>query len=120
MTAYSFVQEVSSSTRDLNGRVNKLRKGGYVGRDAYHYYLSKIDNPGGGQEETGLRTVSCMSQDEHDRHRNRKPKSKPRVRRGLEGTFTDQGMTRETERGRGGGDKYVRLKRIRASLRMCT
>ena len=76
--------------------------------------------PGGGQEATGLDTVSCMSQDEHDRHRNRKPKSKPRVRRGLEGTFTDQGMTRETERGRGGGDKYVRLKRIRASLRMCT
>ena len=46
MTAYSFVQEVSSSTRDLNGRVNELRKGGYVGKDAYHYYLSKIDNAG--------------------------------------------------------------------------
>ena len=120
MTAYSFDQKVLSSTRYLNGRVNALRKSGYVGRDACYYYFSMIVKAG--RRPGGNRIAYCLLyfEDEYDRHRDRKPKSKPRIRRGSEGTFTEQGMTRETERGRGEGDKYVRLKRIRASLRMCT
>ena len=54
-----------------------------------------------------------MSQDEHDRHGDREPKSKPRIRRGSEGTLTKQGMTREN---REGGDKDVRVNRVRANL----
>ena len=49
-----------------------------------------------------MHTVSFMSQDEHDRRGDREPKSKPRIRRGSEGTFTEQGMKRETGRGGGG------------------
>ena len=63
--------------------------------------------------------VSCMSQDEHDRHGDREPKSKPKVGRSSEGTLTGRGMTRENRKGgfrRGGGDKYVRVNRFRADL----
>ena len=48
--------------------------------------------------------VSCMSQDEHDRHGDREPKSNPRIGRGSKGTLTGRGMMRENrERSLGGG-----------------
>ena len=45
-----------------------------------------------------MHTVA-VSQDEHDCHGDREAKSKPRIRRGSEGTFAEQGMTRGNQEG---------------------